>query len=82
MDKDTWRIVPSAGASSASADGTPVITATEYNQHMESTTELATSLRRTFEHQCANLHELLTFFMIALKDVGRSSQPISSKRML
>ena len=82
MDKDTWRIVPSAGASSASADGTPVITATEYNQHMESTTEFATSLRRTFEHQCANLHELLTFFMIALKDVGRSSQPISSKRML
>ena len=42
---------------------------------MESTTELATSLRRTFEHQCANLYELLKFSMIALKDVGRASAP-------
>ena len=80
MDTDTRLCAPSAGASSARADGAPAITATEHDQHMESTTELAASsgsgsaacTTQTFE-RC--LYDLLKFFSAAIKDVSRASAP-------
>ena len=80
MDTDTCLYAPSAGASSARADGAPAITATEHDQHMESTTELAASsgsgsaacTTQTLE-RC--LYDLLKFFSAAIKDVSRASAP-------
>ena len=66
MDTDTWLGAPSASASSARADGTPAVTATEHDQHMESTTEP--------DLGCLYF-ELFNFFSAALKDVGRASAP-------
>ena len=83
MDTDTRLCAPSAGASSARADGAPAITATEHDQHMESTTELAASsgsgsaacTTQTVERQAANWYDLLKFFSAAIKDVSRASAP-------
>ena len=80
MDTNTWLGAPSASASSARADGTPAVTATEHDQHMESTTELAASSASgsaacTEQTLYCLYYELLTFFSAALKDVGRASAP-------
>ena len=80
MDTDTWLGAPSASASSARADGTPAVTATEHDQHMESTTELAASSASesaccTENTLCCLYYELFKFFSAALKDVGRASAP-------
>ena len=80
MDTDTWLGAPSASASSARADDTPAVSATEHDQHMESTTELAASSASgspacTEQTLCCLYYELLTFFSAALKDVGRASAP-------
>ena len=83
MDTDTWTLIhvsPSASASSARADDTPAVTATEHDQHMESTTELAASSASgsaacTMQTLYCLYYELLNFFSAALKDVGRASAP-------
>ena len=66
MEKDTWLSVPSASASSASADGTLAVTATELAAYSPSC---------SFQRQLAHLYDLLKFFSFALKDVGRASAP-------
>ena len=66
MEKDTWLSVPSASASSASADGTLAVTATELAAYSPSC---------SFQRQLAHLYELLNFFSFAFKDVGRASAP-------
>ena len=69
MDTDAWTFIhasPSASASSASADGTLSVTATELAAYSPSC---------SFQRQLAHLYELLNFFSFALKDVGRASAP-------
>ena len=68
MDTDTRLCAPSAGASSARADGAPAITATENDRHMESAAEFASFSGSGFAARTAQtlkrcLHDFLVFFV-------------------